>query len=128
MDEHLGSWAVAWAELQLDELARLKPKTETLGTVPNYPWIELDFSLLVPKAQRYNDVAQQVRAFRHPLLKRIQYVGCYEGKAVSTDLRSLTLRTVIGDDTRTLIDDDSNTFRTAFEKHLKDVGYAVRRA
>ena len=128
MDEHLGSWAVAWAELRLDELARLKPKTETLGTIPNYPWIELDFSLLVPKAQRYNDVVKQVRAFQHPLLKRIQYVGCYEGQSIPADRRSLTLRTVIGDDARTLIDDDANTFRTAFEKHLETVGYAIRRA
>ncbi len=127
MDEHLGSWAVAWAELRLDELAHLKPLTERLGTIPDYPLVELDFSFLVPKPTRYIQVVDQVRAFNHPLLKRIQYVGCYEGEAVSTDRRSLTLRTVIGHDTRTLIDEDTNAFRNAFEQHLGKCGFAIRR-
>lgn len=87
----------------------------------------MDFSILVPKASRYEKVAEQIGTFTHPLLKRTRYVGCYEGDAVAQDARSLTFRTVVGNDTRTLVDDDTNAFREAFERHVADCGYEIRR-
>lgn len=126
MDEHLGSWGIAWAELRLDGLAELAPRVEALGSIPAYPVVDLDFSLLVPKAVRYNAVAERVGRFEHALLKRVHYVGHYEGDAVPADVRSLTFRAVVGDDSRTLVDEDVSAFRGAFEAHIQDCGYAIR--
>jgi len=126
LDEHLSSWSVVWAEWRLDDLATLPPVTETLGTIPAYPLIELDFSFLIPVASRYTEVASDVSAFSHPLLKRISLQDSYEGEAVGRDRRSLTVRTVIGDDSRTLVDADVEGFRAGFEAHLKACGYRIR--
>jgi hypothetical protein len=39
----------------------------------------------------------------------------------------LTGRTVVGDDTRTLVEQDADAFRRDFEKHLLACGYEIRR-
>ena len=71
-------------------------------------------------------MVQQLEGFSHPLLSQIRFVGSYEGKSVGPDQRSLTFRTVVGDDARTLADADTQTFRDQFEKHLTGCGYEIR--
>lgn len=126
MDEHLVAWGIAWAELRLSGLEHLVQPAEPLDTVPPYPLVEMDFSLLVPRASRYERVAAELTTFRHPLLKCIRYVGHYEGPSIAHDQRSLTFRTIIGDDQRTLVDDDTSAFRRAFEEFITGRGYTMR--
>ena len=127
MGEHLTAWGIAWAELTLTGLETRKPITERLSTVPNYPLVEMDFSFLVPKTTRYSEVVRRLRSFRHTLLKHIRYVDSYEGGAIGPDHRSLTFRTVIGDDRRTLIEQDTRSFRRTLEEYLTGCGYQMRR-
>ena len=127
MDEHLSAWAIAWAELRLSGLEEIEALTEPLGAIPAHPRVEMDFSFLVPAAERYATVADRLRSFANPLLKHIRYVGNYQGERISQDRRSITIRTVIGDDTRTLVEDDANGFRAEFEQYLTECGYEIRK-
>ncbi|MBU0719674.1 MAG: phenylalanine--tRNA ligase subunit beta [Planctomycetes bacterium] len=127
MDEHLSAWAVAWAELRLSGLEELPALTEPLGAIPAHPQVEMDFSFLVPAAERYATVADRLGSFASPLLKHIRYVGSYEGERVSQDRRSITVRAVIGNDARTLVEDDANGFRAEFEQYLTECGYETRK-
>ncbi len=127
MDEHLGAWGIAWAEMRLDVLADLDPVIEPLGRIPGHPRVELDYSLLVDSQVRFAEVVSQLDRFKNDLLKQIRFVGSYEGKSVGAGKRSLTFKTVIGCEDRTLVDDDTTEFCTAFEKHLAGCGFDVRR-
>lgn len=126
MDEHLAAWSIAWAEMRLTGLEGLETPAEPLAVIPAFPLVELDFSIVVPKTTRYADVVAVLRRFDHPLLKLIRFVTSYEGEAIPTDRRSLTFRTVLSEDSRTLTDADSDAFRTGFERHLKSCGYCLR--
>jgi len=126
MDEHLVAWAVAWCEIRLTGLADLPQLTERLGTIPAYPLVNMDFSFLVPASARFAAVVQRLQSFTHPLLKEIRYQGSYEGKSIVKGKRSITVRTVCGDDTRTLVEDDLSAFRAEFESHLLRTGYEIR--
>lgn len=126
MDEHLSAWSIAWAEITLNGLANLPPLVPRLGTIPSYPLVDLDVSLLVPKSRRYAEVALRLSEFRHALLRRIHYLGHYEGGSIAADRRSLTFRAVLGDDARTLTDADVAGFRQTFESYLKQSGYEIR--
>lgn len=126
MDEHLAAWSIAWAELRLTGLEGLQPLTEPLAATPSFPLVELDFSLLVAKAARYADIVADLRRFDHSLLKMIRFVTSYEGEAIPKDRRSLTFRTVLGEESRTLTDADAEAFRAGFERHLKSCGYGLR--
>ncbi len=126
MDEHLASWSIAWAELRLDGLETLEHATEPLGRIPEHPLVEMDFSIQVTKTTPYAEAVAGIKRFEHPLIKLVRYVGAYEGGSVESDKRSLTFRVVVGDDNRTLVDDDTNALRSDFEKHLKQCGYEIR--
>jgi len=128
MDEHLAAWSFAWAEFALDGVTDLLVKFPPLGTVPAFPEVELDFSVLVDAGRRYTDVTKALRAFEHRLLKRLTFVGSYEGKSVPPGKRSMTLRARIGDAARTLVDADVTVFREAFERHLAARGADLRTA
>jgi phenylalanyl-tRNA synthetase beta chain len=135
MDEHLAQWSIAWAELRLNGLVAAPlvdgkqslTLTEVLGTIPEYPVVEMDFSFLVPAATQYTEVLEKLASFRNPLLEQLRYVGSYEGESIRSDRRSLTVRTVCGDDTRTLEEEDLTAFRLRFEEHLAQCGYEIRR-
>jgi phenylalanyl-tRNA synthetase beta chain len=127
MSEHLSAWAVAWAELRLNGLETLDHLAEPLGRVPAHPLVEMDFSILVPRSTPYTEVAGRFAEFDHPLLRQIRYVGSYEGESVGPQHRSLTFRTVVGDDARTLADQDTSAFRDQFEQHLKRCGFEIRK-
>ncbi len=127
MDEHLASWAIAWAELDLSKASKLARHNEKLDTIPANPLVELDFSFLVPSASLYEKVVANASGFEHPLLRRLCYVGSYEGDSVGAGQRSITLRALIGEASRTLLDEDAAAFSKEFEKHLVEFGYHIRR-
>jgi phenylalanyl-tRNA synthetase beta chain len=126
MDEHLVPWGIVWAEIRLDNVALLDPRIERSTPIPPFPLVELDFSFVVPRTTRFNEVVQNLAAFRHELLKYVRFIGSYESEVIGADARSLTFRTVIGHDERTLVEDDANSFRAAMEAHLRSCGYEIR--
>ncbi len=126
IDEHLGAWAVAWAEVDLSTLVGVTRVTERLGVIPPFPQVELDFSLLVPRAARYEEVAHRLGELKHDLLRKLSFVTAYEGSSIPADRRSLTVRAVIGHGERTLIDADTAGFRQAVEAHARSCGYEIR--
>jgi len=127
MDEHLGAWAVTWAEIRLDPLIEIDHLTEPLGAIPPHPLVEMDFAFLVARSMRYADVSARLASFDHKLLKRISYISSYEGESVEADHRSLAFRTIIGDDSRTLTDEGVSAFRGEFERYLESCGYRIRK-
>lgn len=127
IDEHLAAWSIAWAEIDLDALHSTEPESQKLRRVPEYPEVELDFSLLVDSNSAYASVNENLAKFEDDLLRRITYVGAYEGKSVPQGKRSLTYRVLFGSDERTLTEDDLGALKTAFEKHISGCGYELRR-
>ncbi len=127
MDEHLGAWSIVWAELETEKLLGIGHAVESLGTIPPHPLVEMDFSFVVGRSERYSDVSAKLVSFSHELLKRISYVGSYEGKSVEVGKRSLTFRTVLGSDDRTLVESEVSSFRSSFEDYLISCGFGTRR-
>ncbi|HNO76679.1 MAG TPA: phenylalanine--tRNA ligase subunit beta [Phycisphaerae bacterium] len=127
IDEHLSAWSIAWAEINLDQLHDFRVESKPLRRVPEFPEVELDFSLLIDATSPYAAVNDNLARFDDPLLRRITYVGAYEGKSVPAGKRSLTYRVLFGSPERTLAEDDVNALKTSFEKHIGGCGYELRR-
>ncbi|MCH8967361.1 MAG: phenylalanine--tRNA ligase subunit beta, partial [Planctomycetes bacterium] len=126
MDEHLSSWSICWAELRLCDLVKIDHRAEPLGTIPDHPLVEMDFSIVVAATTPYAEVVTKLAEFEHALLKRIRYVGSYEGESLGANRRSLTFRVLVGEDDRTLTESDANAFRGEFETHLRRCDYEIR--
>lgn len=127
MDEHLGAWNIAWAELFLTQLAQLPRKPEKLGVIPPFPMVDADFTLAVQRTVRYAEVSKKLAGFTHPLLKSIRFVTSYDDEKAGGK-RSLTFRCVLADNERTLTDADTSAFRESFEKFLSQSGYEIKKS
>lgn len=128
MDEHLSAWSVVWAELRLSGLEAIGAINEPLAAIPPFPFVELDFSIVVPRSERYTGVADKLRGLRGGLLKETRFVTSFEGDPLPKDRRSLTFRCVLGHDARTLTEEDLSAFRGAFESHATSCGYELRKS
>ncbi|MBI3835026.1 MAG: phenylalanine--tRNA ligase subunit beta [Planctomycetes bacterium] len=126
MDEHLSTWGIAWAEIKLSGLESTRRSAERLDSIPEYPQVEKDFSLVASKSIRYSEIVDRLSMFEHALLRRIRYVTSFEGGSMPRDMRSHTFRAVIGDAARTLTDDDTTEFQLSFVAYLKKCGYDLR--
>lgn len=126
MDEHLAAWSIVWAELRLSGLESVGALNEPLGVIPPFPHVELDFSIVVPRSERFATVARNLQGLRSDLLTATRFVTSFEGDPLPADRRSLTFRCVLGDEKRTLAEEDVTAFRAAFESHTRRCGYDLR--
>jgi phenylalanyl-tRNA synthetase beta chain len=126
MDEHLSAWAVALGEIDLSAVRDLERPVLPLPKVPSHPQVDMDFSVLAPASQRYEDLAGTLAEFHHPLLVRLGFVDSYEGGSVPPGKRSLTFRVRVGHAERTLADNDLLDFRQAFLAYLGKCGLEIR--
>lgn len=126
MDEHLASWSIAWAEIDLSALPSVAAEDVRLKPVAEFPEVDLDFSLLVPATMVFGDVNARLAELSHPLLRRISFVAAYEGKSVPAGKRSLTYRVRLGAAERTLTDEDLNAFRSQMEQFIRACGFEQR--
>ncbi len=126
LDERLKSWSFAVAELSLTEVASLTGYHEKLPAVAKHPQVELDFSVLVDASRRFAGIRTELAVFEHPLMKQLSFVGSYEGGAIPSGRRSLTLRTRIGHNDRTLTDEEIQDFQKMFRAMLESHAMEIR--
>lgn len=126
IDERLKAWSFAVAELSLTAVASLAGYHERLPPVPRHPQVELDYSVLVDAGRRFAGIQTELAVFEHPLLKQLSFVGAYEGGSIPPGKRSLTLRTKIGLDDRTLTDEEIQDFGKTFRAMLDSRAMEIR--
>ena len=98
-----------------------------MPAVPEFPIVELDFSVLGDADGRYEKLRERLGAFEHALLGRLSFQGSYAGKSLPAGKRSLLLRARIGNPRRTLTDEDIKGFSQSFETYLESCGLEIRR-
>ena len=126
IDERVKNWSFAIAELRLDVMLDLLGHHEKLPKVPKHPQVELDFSVMIDSARQFAAVREDLSSYSHPLLKRMSFVEAYEGGSIPAGKRSLTLRTEIGHDERTLTDEEIQGFQSQLRDTLQAKGMELR--
>ncbi len=126
IDERLRAWSFAVAEIDLAPVAALLDHHDKLPRVPRFPQADLDFSVLIDAARRYEAVSTDLVGYRHDLLRSLSFVGSYEGGSIPEGQRSLLFRARIGREDRTLTDDEIQSFNSAFRAFLTSKGMALR--
>ncbi len=127
IDEHFTAWSVVVAELILTDLADHKREARRLTPIPEFPVVDLDFSVLTDADRHYEHLHERLCSFNHVLLRRLSFEGSYTGQNLPAGKRSLLLRAHIGDARRTLTDDDIKGFSRDFETFLEGCGLEMRR-
>jgi phenylalanyl-tRNA synthetase beta chain len=93
---------VAVAELALDPLLAYFPPKAKVSTLPEFPAVERDLTLIVGEETRWDAVESLVASAKLDRFERLAYVGAYRGKQLGAGKKSLTMRLWFRDPARTL--------------------------
>ncbi len=96
--------AVYVAELDLQALLAEETLPKLYHSLPKYPSIVRDVSLLVSRQITFEEIRASILAQGRELCRSVSFVDIYEGKGIDPEQRSLTVRLEYRSDERTLIE------------------------
>ncbi len=114
------------AELVFDRLAEeavLEPRYEPL---PQYPAINRDLALVVDESVRWEQVVDAMAAANVPQVESVTPLDVYRGKQVPDGKKSIAVRLVLRDPTRTLTHEDADRMQAKVLAALESVGATLR--
>ncbi len=112
-------------ELRLDplltrEIAKFQPLSK-------FPAVRRDLALVVDEAVTYAEIEASIRAFGNPLVSDFEIFDVYRGKGVANGRKSLALRLILQDLSRTLGEEEvESTVNALLDRLQSDVGASLR--
>ena len=88
--------------------------------LPVFPSIQRDISLLVNRNVSFAEIKQTIENEGFELLRKVEYVDVYEGKGVTDDSRSVTIRFEYRSNDKTLQEEEIETIHTLILKILSE--------
>ncbi len=128
LSEHGLETPVVAAELELAALVALYPPRAVVSSLPAFPSIERDLSLIVREETAWARIDALVSGLRVPLLESWAFVGAYRGQQAGMGKKSVTFRMRFRDPARTLTHEEvSPQVETIVGAAGKELGAEVRR-
>ena len=93
---------VACAEVNLPALDALYPPANKARTLPTFPAIERDLSVVLPEAAAWASIESILAESALDKLEGAEFVGVFRGKQVGAGKKSVTFRLRFRDEARTL--------------------------
>ncbi len=113
-------------DINLQILSTVEKNLIKYEAISKYPETYLDFSILTPMNTLYDDIESLVNRFIHPLIIQTNYIDTYSGKNVPDNLKSTTIRMIIGDSNRTLQIEEITKVKELFINYLNENGLQLR--
>lgn len=113
-------------DINLDLLNDIEKKEIKYVPISKYPETYLDFSILTSIDIPFCDIEKVVNKFSNELILQIKYMDTYIGENVSKDMKSTTIRLVIGNSNRTLQLEEISEVKEGFIKNLNINGMKLR--
>src|SRR5690606_6264864 len=93
---------VVGADLSMEALLATWPPKAVAHTLPAFPGIERDLSLVITEQTPWAQIAATVEAADLDRLEGFEFVGTWRGKQIGPEKKSVTLRLRFRDPARTL--------------------------
>ncbi|MCU0651390.1 MAG: phenylalanine--tRNA ligase subunit beta [Candidatus Omnitrophica bacterium] len=111
---------VVAAEINLKKIFPLVNLHKKFISLPTYPGITRDISLLLKNGIKIEDVLCAIRKQAEPLLKEAAVVDFYKGKQIPSGHKGLTISCLYRSDTRTLTEEEVNPLHAAILAVLQE--------
>jgi phenylalanyl-tRNA synthetase beta chain len=118
----------AWyAQLWLEIMPGLLPTAVFFKEFSRYPSIQRDLSLLIPLACRYQDMLSLIQVLAGEKLRSIALIDTYQGEQIPSGFKCYTISLGLQEETRTLTDEEVDTFIKNLLAALKEKsGISIR--
>ena len=108
------------AEVDLQALLEAREKPVLYKPLPVFPSIVRDVSLLAKRGVSFADIKKTIEAENFELLRKVEFVDVYEGKGMTGDERSITLRLSYRSDERTLLEEEVEKIHASILENLEE--------
>jgi phenylalanyl-tRNA synthetase beta chain len=116
------------AELDFEALSALQTGPVKVKSIPKFPAIERDLSIVIDENVRWADIAAAVNKKSPNELEGVHFVGIYRGKGIPSGKKSLTLTLVFRDRDGTLTHETVDRFQADILNGLTESTGAQLRA
>lgn len=113
-------------DIDLDVLDAIEENPIRYKPISKFPETYLDFSILSLASVPYSEIETLVNGFSHQLILETKYMDIYSGENVPQNMKSTTVRMIIGDPSRTLQLEEINEVKERFISYLKARGLLLR--
>lgn len=118
---------IAAFEVEYAPLLAMYPPQRTVGGLPKFPGIERDLSLIVEESIDWSKLESTIQQAQPSLLERLEFLGTYRGKPIPAGQKSVSLRLLFRDPSRTLRHDQVDPQMSAVVDQLQQVTGATLR-
>ncbi|HKX84441.1 MAG TPA: phenylalanine--tRNA ligase subunit beta, partial [Pyrinomonadaceae bacterium] len=101
------------AEIDLQTALAEAPSPVVYRHLPKYPSVIRDVSFLVTRTVSFDDLRNSLLEQKNEILQKVQFVDIFEGKGLSENERSLTIRLEYRSDAGTLTESDVDSVHGA---------------
>jgi phenylalanyl-tRNA synthetase beta chain len=117
----------AAAELELLPLVEGSRRVPQQKTLPTFPAVRRDLSLVVPESMRYEQIESLIAALKPELMEELEYVTTYRGKPLEKGQKSMTVAFVFRSPTGTLTGEQVDaTLQRVVEEAKSKLGAVLR--
>jgi phenylalanyl-tRNA synthetase beta chain len=103
-------------ELNVSALIPLVPDFAVFESLPRFPAVERDLTLIVDNHVQAGDIVSQTESCREDLMEQVSVFDVYSGKPIPEDKKSISLRITYRSHTETLLDKEVNIIH----QHITD--------
>jgi len=119
---------VALLEVDWEAVLALYPPAVTTVSLPRFPAIERDLSVIVAEPVRWAQIEAVIDQVQPPLLESVRFITTYRGKPIEKGHKSVSLRMVFRDPQQTLRHDQVDPQVAAVVEALSEQCGAALRA
>ncbi len=118
---------IAVFEISLNELVKNYKSEMAYHSIPKFPSIELDISMIIDKKILWSEVKDLIIFIDKELIRKISIFDVYEGKNIPDNKKSIAFRIEYRSDNKTLVMDEVQAIHEKIIKTLENkIGGEVR--
>jgi phenylalanyl-tRNA synthetase beta chain len=111
---------VVGVEVELAPFLSAYPPKATIASLPAFPAIERDASLIVSEATTWSAIAGQINAAKTPRLEHVDFITTFRGGQIGKGKKSVTVRMRFRDAARTLTHEEVDAPVNALMQTLQE--------
>jgi len=112
---------VVTIDIDFDRFVELLPIDKLSYEVSKYPNVELDYTIIAGKEDKYKDLNEILEQFKSPIIKNNRLVSVYEDDYE----KKFTIRYTVGSDEKTLEGKELNDFKEKFIEFIRQNGLEI---
>lgn len=122
----LDKYSIALFEINFTEAMKLKPEEEKYKSIPKFPSIIMDISVVIDKNKEIAEIQKAIEKADPKLILKIELFDVYKGENVEKNKKAVAFKITLQTPTRTLTDQDMSAVQLKIFKNLETIGGQIR--